>query len=651
MKRFLLIVLCFFSVAFSFPQGGNANHPLPPTPSIGDTFVYLGTTYVSRSNTVQVDTIRILSITSNANQIVPGQTILVTMSVFNTGIIPIQLDTATIRMYTRQFSDLTIFEIPEVYEVTNNIYLNRSQTWLPGVNMLPSQVTTDILFTITVTTNAAAFATQRANPLVVDGYVRFTDGAAYYDDHWFSTAVFGSVYQYAAEVTTNWDSSGPPDVLTVTVTRNPTPAGIVTINVRFTEWMNTAVAPDVRFDVNGNTYLVLAGAWASNDIWAGTYMIPSGLSALYDGIATVSVLSAQDSLGNPMLAPSLNAGLFEIDTLAPTASLIMGISANVGIQFPVQFVVELDRLMTTPSVRLTISGNVTSDVVFTSNTNGTTWNGTVQIPLSAMAAIGSIATFSVPVDYIDDAGNTNNVLLGRVTVSIEDAVPIIVSVNFDSVPAFTGIQISPEPFVSVNIVSYRTVVGNPAVAVPMNPSATRITVDNTLIAGPTSIPQINHMGTVFYFGFSFYLERLSLGDHVFQFQVEDTDGRQSPIYIVTVNVASLGFKLVRDPVPFPNPFSPNGDGFQDTTRIVYQLTRSSDVSLYIYDLNGDLVWKRFIAKGQEGSHAGVNQVPWNGEASFSAGGVLPNGIYICHIVIEDNSQNKSLGRTKIMILK
>lgn len=321
----------------------------------------------------------------------------------------------------------------------------------------------------------------------------------------------------------------------------------------------------------------------------------------------------------------------------------MAVSANLGMFFPVQ-IIATDVLSVTPSFELVIStnsGQVTRAIDFNSSIGRITWNGTVQIPVTAVPY--TIATVNLVVPYVDKAGNTNNVVLGRITVNIDEAIPYIVSVNFDNVPAYPDMIISPRPFVLVTVVDYQ--------AAGLDTQSVRVTVDGALVySGPVVFSMISATPFPTYtFDFA-YPEDLANGSHTFEFGVADVLGNQAVPYLLDVRVFSQDTSLVNAPVPYPNPFSPNNDGVRDTTQIVYQLTAPTDVNIYIYDLNGDLVWKRFITKGQEGAHAGINRVPWDGRASF-ANTILPNGIYICHVVIEERGQKKTLGRTKIYILK
>jgi hypothetical protein len=94
---------------------------------------------------------------------------------------------------------------------------------------------------------------------------------------------------------------------------------------------------------------------------------------------------------------------------------------------------------------------------------------------------------------------------------------------------------------------------------------------------------------------------------------------------------------------YPNPFNPLlGQGIH----IDYPLDRDSNVKVAIYTLLGDLVWhKEFPAGDQEGGHASVNSIVWDGKNDM--GVTVANGGYIC--LIKANDQEKF--RFKIGVYK
>ena len=76
---------------------------------------------------------------------------------------------------------------------------------------------------------------------------------------------------------------------------------------------------------------------------------------------------------------------------------------------------------------------------------------------------------------------------------------------------------------------------------------------------------------------------------------------------------------------YPNPFTA---GMGGTTKIRYRLKSNSDVAIKIYDLIGDLAWKKTILAGEvPGGVAGINEIPWDGKND--RGDYVATGGYIC----------------------
>jgi len=91
---------------------------------------------------------------------------------------------------------------------------------------------------------------------------------------------------------------------------------------------------------------------------------------------------------------------------------------------------------------------------------------------------------------------------------------------------------------------------------------------------------------------------------------------------------------------YPNPFRAG----RQPTHIEYILKEASDVTLTIYDLLGEVVWRKEFKAGEPGGEAGVNMVEWWGKNG--AGRTVGNGGYICLI----KSKREELKR-KIAVVK
>lgn len=80
----------------------------------------------------------------------------------------------------------------------------------------------------------------------------------------------------------------------------------------------------------------------------------------------------------------------------------------------------------------------------------------------------------------------------------------------------------------------------------------------------------------------------------------------------------------------PNPFSPDGDGFDDRTAISYSLPFTmARLSVIVYDRNGNIV--REILQGRETASTGT--VLWDGRDR--SGCLLPMGVYLVYVEASD----------------
>ena len=69
---------------------------------------------------------------------------------------------------------------------------------------------------------------------------------------------------------------------------------------------------------------------------------------------------------------------------------------------------------------------------------------------------------------------------------------------------------------------------------------------------------------------------------------------------------------------------------QNFYRITYTLTTDLAITIKIYSLNGNLVYQKDVASGEEGGHTGFNSVVWNGKDAF--GNDLGRGVYLVRLL-------------------
>ena len=80
----------------------------------------------------------------------------------------------------------------------------------------------------------------------------------------------------------------------------------------------------------------------------------------------------------------------------------------------------------------------------------------------------------------------------------------------------------------------------------------------------------------------------------------------------------------------PNPFSPNGDWYQDTTTFHIELSRKATVKVEIYSGN-QLIWYRRV-----NASYGLTNISWDGYSL--QGQSMPNGIYKVNVTVESYGQ-------------
>ncbi len=91
----------------------------------------------------------------------------------------------------------------------------------------------------------------------------------------------------------------------------------------------------------------------------------------------------------------------------------------------------------------------------------------------------------------------------------------------------------------------------------------------------------------------------------------------------------------------PNPFNP----LEGKAQITYNVSKDCDINLYIFDINGQIVYKQNCSA----TTGFNNNLSWDGKDSQNQ--LAANGIYIVKLIAKDNSQNISSANGKIIILK
>jgi flagellar hook assembly protein FlgD len=92
----------------------------------------------------------------------------------------------------------------------------------------------------------------------------------------------------------------------------------------------------------------------------------------------------------------------------------------------------------------------------------------------------------------------------------------------------------------------------------------------------------------------------------------------------------------------PNPFSPNGDGLFDETRISYfvaKIAYPQPLSIEIFDLNGE----RVKTLRNQNDPAFFYEVPWDGRNDD--GDLVPPGLYIYQVRLKADQGEEVVTKT------
>ncbi len=92
----------------------------------------------------------------------------------------------------------------------------------------------------------------------------------------------------------------------------------------------------------------------------------------------------------------------------------------------------------------------------------------------------------------------------------------------------------------------------------------------------------------------------------------------------------------------PSPFNPAVHG---KINFEYVLPEDLRLEFYVFDISGQIVWKKQFESGQEGGKKGLNRINWNGQSVTE--GEVPNGIYVFTLV----ANGKIMGKDKFAVFR
>jgi hypothetical protein len=138
------------------------------------------------------------------------------------------------------------------------------------------------------------------------------------------------------------------------------------------------------------------------------------------------------------------------------------------------------------------------------------------------------------------------------------------------------------------------------------------------------------------------------GAYNLRLRVKDRAQNLSSVTII-VNVLETNVpdvNITNHPQASPNPFNPV---LQGSTYLYYKLSDNYAVTIYLFDMGGNLIWQKSFAAGSEGGKTGDNLVAWNGNNLY--GETANNGLYFFKVTSQMAGYKKVLGSGKIIILR
>ena len=132
------------------------------------------------------------------------------------------------------------------------------------------------------------------------------------------------------------------------------------------------------------------------------------------------------------------------------------------------------------------------------------------------------------------------------------------------------------------------------------------------------------------------------GSHTLTINAYDLSGNNTASSTIAFRVRGGNANMVSAVLCYKNPFNP---GAGESTNITYVLTQNADITIFIYNMIGQLIKKINCPSGTQGGMAGYNQVAWDGYSDFKE--MVGNDVYFVKVV----SGGNVVGKCKIAVLK
>jgi len=218
--------------------------------------------------------------------------------------------------------------------------------------------------------------------------------------------------------------------------------------------------------------------------------------------------------------------------------------------------------------------------------------------------------------------------LGLLLISCSWALPTIGNFYFDGVIPWGSDAISPKALISIEVN-----------AVSLNYSLFQLQIDGAEVLTKNA-SSWNYSYDISNKLFKYRItSELSAGRHSFRFVANDGADAEKTVYAF---VAASQMKIVGSPIAYPSPAT-------SSITIGYELTDTLDTEVYIYNINGMILYKSVNDSGSTGARAGYNA--WRYDLKDASGDELNNGVYIAIVTSKINGEKKILGKTKFIVLR
>jgi len=237
---------------------------------------------------------------------------------------------------------------------------------------------------------------------------------------------------------------------------------------------------------------------------------------------------------------------------------------------------------------------------------------------------------------VDDPSGTQGSAIGFLAgllsfLTPDTTGPVIENITIDSL-SYTS-EVRDGDYVNSDALLVATVRDSSGV----DASQSEVGVDTTLTAFDQLPAGSSYVGTTLTNQYA-----LADGSHVMKINAYDTNGNlttwEGTFLVDSTNLKSLNLLI------HPTPYNPN----QGSLQIGYQLSKDSNIQVFIFNAWNQLIYQRQIPTGQEGARAGYNQIVFTGITNFNE--QIKPGLYKVKIAAEDEGR-KVAATIKFVVLK